>query len=62
MLLHPSIEAKGMTTMRLQRLHLSSSPPPMTLAISCPHSQRVSLGGAQGTELDFVTGISRSGR
>ena len=32
-----------MMTMRLQRLHLSSNPPPTTLAISCPHSQRVSL-------------------
>jgi hypothetical protein len=32
-----------MTTMRLQRLHLSSSPWPRTLAISWPHSQRVSL-------------------
>jgi hypothetical protein len=31
---HPSIEEKGMTTMRLQRLHLSSSPSPRTLAIS----------------------------
>jgi hypothetical protein len=30
-------------TMRLQRLHFSSSPLPTTLAISCPHSQRVSL-------------------
>lgn len=32
-----------MVTMRLHRLHLSSNPPPMTLAMSCPHSQRVSL-------------------
>jgi hypothetical protein len=39
---HPSMEEKGMTTMRLQRLHLSSNPCPRTLAISCPHSQRVS--------------------
>ena len=31
---HPSMEANGMTTMRLQRLHLSSSPSPRTLAIS----------------------------
>jgi hypothetical protein len=29
--------------MRLQRLHLSSNPPATTLAISWPHSQRVSL-------------------
>jgi hypothetical protein len=32
--LQPSIEANGMTTMRLQRLHLSSSPSPRTFAIS----------------------------
>jgi hypothetical protein len=38
----PSIEEKGMTTIRLHRLHLSSSPCPHTLAISWPHSQRVS--------------------
>ena len=31
---HPSIEEKGMTTMRLQRLHLSSKPRPRNLAIS----------------------------
>jgi len=31
---HPSIEEKGMTTMRLQRLHLSSKLCPRTLAIS----------------------------
>lgn len=30
----PSIEEKGMTTMRLQRLHFSSSPCPHTLAIN----------------------------
>lgn len=29
-------------TIRLQRLHLSSSPPSATLAINWPHSQRVS--------------------
>ena len=42
-LLHPSMDEKGMTTIRLQRLHFSSIPCPRTLAISCPHSQRVSL-------------------
>jgi len=31
---HPLMEEKGMTTMRLQRLHLSSKPCPRTLAIS----------------------------
>jgi hypothetical protein len=31
---HPSIEEKGMTTMRLQRLHFSSNPFPPTLAIN----------------------------
>jgi hypothetical protein len=40
---HPSIAEKGITTIRLQRLHLSSSPCPRTLAMSWPHSQRVSL-------------------
>ena len=44
----PSIEVKGMTTMRLQRLHLSSRPCPRTLAMSCPHSQRVSLSWQEG--------------
>lgn len=44
---HPSIEENGMTTMRLQRLHFSSSPSPRTLAISCPHSQRVSWESAE---------------
>jgi hypothetical protein len=38
----PSIEEKGMTTMRLHRLHFSSSPCPHTFAINWPHSQRVS--------------------
>jgi len=38
----PSIEVKGMMTMRLHRLHFSSKPCPHTLAINCPHSQRVS--------------------
>jgi len=32
--LHPLMEVKGMTIMRLQRLHLSSSPCPRTFAIS----------------------------
>jgi hypothetical protein len=39
---HPSMEEKGMTTMRLQRLHFSSKRWPRTFAMSCPHSQRVS--------------------
>jgi hypothetical protein len=41
-LLQPLIEENGMMTMRLHRLHFSSSPCPHTLAINCPHSQRVS--------------------
>src|SRR3954466_15037163 len=32
--LHPWMEVKGMTIMRLQRLHLSSNPCPCTFAIS----------------------------
>ena len=35
-----------MTTMRLHRLHLSSKLWPLTFAISCPHSQRVSVMAA----------------
>jgi len=41
--LHPSIEEKGITTMRLQRLHFNSRPSPHTFAMSWPHSQRVSV-------------------
>jgi len=41
--LHPSIEEKGMTTMRLHRLHFSSRLWPLTFAMSWPHSQRVSV-------------------
>lgn len=52
---------KGIVMMRLQRLHLSSSPPPTTLAINCPHSQRVSLCGLQLDWLDFeVTMLRRA--
>jgi hypothetical protein len=40
--LHPWMEEKGMTTMRLHRLHFSSRLWPLTFAISWPHSQRVS--------------------
>ena len=40
---HPSMAEKGMTTIRLQRLHFNSRPCLRTLAMSCPHSQRVSL-------------------
>jgi hypothetical protein len=36
------MEEKGMTTMRLHRLHFSSRHWPRTFAISWPHSQRVS--------------------
>lgn len=43
-----------MVIMRLQRLHLSSSPPPTTLAINCPHSQRVSLFWLQLDWLSFA--------
>ncbi len=39
---HPSIEEKGITTIRLHRLHFSSKPCPQILAINCPHAQRVS--------------------
>jgi hypothetical protein len=42
MVFHPSIEEKGMTTMRLHRLHFSSKLWSRTFAMSWPHSQRVS--------------------
>jgi len=35
-----------MTTMRLHRLHFSSNPSPRTLAMSWPHSHRVSEAAA----------------
>ena len=41
-MLHPSMDEKGMTTMRLHRLHFSSKCWPRTFAMSWPHSQRVS--------------------
>jgi hypothetical protein len=36
------MEEKGMTTIRLHRLHFSSKRWPRTFAMSWPHSQRVS--------------------
>lgn len=44
--LHPSMEEKGMTTMRLHRLHFSSKLWSRTFAMSWPHSQRVSEASA----------------
>lgn len=49
-----------MMTMRLQRLHFSSNPWPRTLAINCPHSQRVSLFW-QGENADVLVDIVRGG-
>jgi hypothetical protein len=46
MVLHPSMDEKGMMTMRLHRLHFSSKRWPRTFAISWPHSQRVSDASA----------------
>jgi len=46
--LHPWIDEKGMTTMRLHRLHFSSKLWPLTFAINWPHSQRVSDVSAKG--------------
>jgi hypothetical protein len=54
----PSIEEKGMTTMRLHRLHFSSSPWSQTLAINCPHSQRVSEERQGSSEGAFAMAIS----
>ena len=50
----PSIDEKGMTTMRLHRLHFSSSPCSQTLAINCPHSQRVSSAGQPSKDGAFA--------
>ena len=54
----PSIEEKGMTTMRLHRLHFSSRPWSQTLAINCPHSQRVSRGWHGSNEGAFAIAMS----
>ena len=51
-----------MTTMRLQRLHFSSSPSPRTLAISWPHSQRVSWEPAEWLVVVVVLIIVKSSR
>lgn len=47
-----------MTTMRLHRLHFSSSPWSHTLAINCPHSQRVSRGWHGSNEGAFAIAMS----
>ena len=54
----PSIEAKGITTIRLHRLHFSSKPCPHTLAINCPHSQRVSRGEQGSREEAFAVAMA----
>jgi len=51
------MDEKGITMMRLQRLHLSSSPSPRTLAMSWPHSQRVSPEGEAAVSARWVVGI-----
>ena len=48
--------------MRLQRLHLSSSPSPRTLAISWPHSQRVSWEPAEWPLVVVMRIISKNAR
>ncbi len=48
-----------MTTMRLQRLHLSSSPCPRTLAINWPHSQRVSVSWHEADDEWLCVGIQK---
>ena len=56
---HPSIDENGMTTIRLHRLHLSSNPFPLTLAMSCPHSQRVSPQSIERLLGDIALAIER---
>jgi len=53
------MEENGMTIMRLQRLHLSSNPCPLTLAISWPHAQRVSSQSAGWLLVVVVLVIAR---
>ena len=53
----PSIEEKGITTIRLHRLHFSSKPCPHTLAINCPHAQRVSRVEQDSREEVFATAM-----
>jgi hypothetical protein len=53
----PSIEEKGITTIRLHRLHFSSKPCPHTLAINCPHAQRVSRVEHGSREEVFATAM-----
>lgn len=48
------MDEKGIVTSRLQRLHFNSNPCPRTLAMSCPHSQRVSSVDERYPDSDFV--------
>jgi len=51
---HPSMAENGIMTIRLHRLHFNSRPAPFTLAISWPHSQRVSSFGTGSRDAVFV--------
>lgn len=51
---HPSMAANGIMTIRLHRLHFNSRPAPFTLAMSWPHSQRVSSFGTRSRDVVFV--------
>lgn len=48
------MEEKAITTIRLHRLHFNSNPCPRSLAMSWPHSQRVSSAGERYAGSDFV--------
>jgi hypothetical protein len=41
------MDEKGIITIRLHLLHFNSNPRSRILAISCPHSQRVSPAGEE---------------
>jgi hypothetical protein len=53
--LHPSMDEKGMMTMRLHRLHFSSKRWPRIFAMSWPHSQRVSDASTNVSDDDSET-------
>jgi hypothetical protein len=48
------MEENEIITIRLHRLHFNSNPCPRTLAMSWPHSQRVSPAGGQWLGSDFA--------
>ena len=54
------MDVKGIMTMRLHRLHFNSRLWPRTLAMSCPHSHRVSCASGIVNDLDMISLILRT--